>query len=324
MESVDKVSETWTEKYRPKTLDEVVGHDEIIRSFKSFINKQEMPNILLTGPPGVGKTALIVAFGREFYGEYFDDNFTEMNSSDDRGVDTVRGPIKSFADFAPDGPFEFKMLYLGEMDGLTKDAQDALKRTIETSAHSVRFIADCNNKEGLIAAIQSRFVRIHVGNPPTDDCLKRLAHIATEEELNIKVQATYQVYHSAKGDLRAAIELLQSLPQDGEEVTAEFIRNLSPTVSSVHVVNLWETLNETDDYKHREEVIINCMNESSWDALGILDNLYTIIENIDIDIGTKCQLMECIGEYMWRVSQPCNKLIQLRGCIMNLQRILGV
>jgi len=323
----------WSEKYRPQTLDDIQGQPALIRTLRNWIKQKDMPNALLYGAPGVGKTAAVRAFAMDLYGDTFNENFTELNASNDRGINVIRTDVKEFAEYAPEGNHDFKILYLGEIDGLTKDAQDALKRTIETSADVVRFMADCNNINALIPAIKSRFVRIYVPPVPREGINKRILWILEEEGLidyengvkGITSEAINHIIDISEGDLRNALQLLQALPYDGNPLTVDFVRELAPSPTKKTVVNLIKRCMTKSTYKQREGVMQEALAESGHDAYTILELMYNIIYEKDAkDLYIKSQLLETLGEYMYRTTKPCNPIIQLRCCLNQIQLVMGV
>jgi replication factor C small subunit len=138
------MNEIWTERYRPKDLDEVVGQKHAAERLKAYVTSGNMPHLLLAGPAGTGKTTCALALARGLFGDEWKGNFIELNASDERGIDVVRGKIKDFARTAPLGKAEFKIIFMDEADALTNDAQAALRRTMEKYSKVCRFILSCN------------------------------------------------------------------------------------------------------------------------------------------------------------------------------------
>ncbi len=132
----------WVEKYRPKRLSEVIGQTEIVKRLQTYSETKSMPHLLFSGPAGVGKTTSAVALANELYGEEISRNFCELNASDSRGIDVVRGQIKDFARTLAFNS-QFKIIFLDEADALTSDAQQALRRTMEKFTRTTRFVLSC-------------------------------------------------------------------------------------------------------------------------------------------------------------------------------------
>ncbi len=150
------MKEIWVEKYRPKSLDEVVGQDEIVERLKAYAKEGNLPHLLFAGPAGTGKTTSAMALARDMFGENWRQNYYELNSSDERGIETVRTKVKEIARIAPFGGTSFKIIFLDEADNLTADAQAAMRRTMETYSKTSRFILSANYSSRLIEPIQSR------------------------------------------------------------------------------------------------------------------------------------------------------------------------
>ena len=149
-------SAIWTEKYRPSTFQEIKGQKEIIEKIQAFVASKNLPHLLFSGPAGVGKTTLALVIAKQLFGEHWRENTLELNASDERGIDVVRVKVKDFARTKAIGEVPFKLIYLDESDALTKEAQQALRRTMENYTKTCRFILSCNYSSKIIDPIQSR------------------------------------------------------------------------------------------------------------------------------------------------------------------------
>ena len=129
-------STIWTEKYRPKKFEEVVGQDNIIKKVQNLTKAMNIPLMLFAGPAGTGKSTLALIVVKELFGVHWKDNYLELNASDERGIDVVRQKVKDFARTKAMGNVPFKVIFLDEADALTKEAQQALRRTMENFTHT--------------------------------------------------------------------------------------------------------------------------------------------------------------------------------------------
>src|SRR5512137_2607684 len=176
----------WAEKYRPKTLDEMVDRDEVVSRFKSFVKDKNLPHLLLVGPAGVGKTTSILCLARDLYGPGFQNYVLELNASDERGIDVIRDKVKNFArTSAIASEVSFKILILDEADSLTTAAQHALRRTMEVYTRTCRFCLIGNYSENIIDPIQSRCSVFRFSPLPEDEVKKYMAGIAEREGVKL-------------------------------------------------------------------------------------------------------------------------------------------
>ena len=178
----------WTEKYRPRKLDEIQDQVEIVSRLKEFVKNGTMPHCLFAGPPGTGKTTAALCLARDLFGTRFQDVFMELNASDERGIDVVRTTVKEFARMASLSAVPFKILVLDEADNMTGDAQHALRRTMEKFTDTCRFILCCNYSGRIIEPIQSRCALFRFTPLPEEKIVGYLGHIAKEEGVKITPQ----------------------------------------------------------------------------------------------------------------------------------------
>ena len=205
----ETMQEIWTEKYRPQKLSEVVGQKDIVERLTSYVRSGNLPHLMFAGPAGTGKTTSALAMAKEMYGESWRDNFIELNASDERGIDVVRGKIKEFARTAPLGGAAFKIIFLDEADALTSDAQAALRRTMERYSRNCRFVLSCNYSSKIIEPIQSRCAIFRFRPLKAEDIKLYLRRSPRRRACKIDDDALDAIVHVGEGDMRKSINSLQ-------------------------------------------------------------------------------------------------------------------
>ncbi|XP_074462019.1 replication factor C subunit 5 isoform X1 [Larus michahellis] len=212
----------WVEKYRPQALSELVSHRDILSTVQRFISEDRLPHLLLYGPPGTGKTSTILACAKQLYREReFGSMVLELNASDDRGIDIVRGPILSFASTRTIFKKGFKLVILDEADAMTQDAQNALRRVIEKFTENTRFCLICNYLSKIIPALQSRCTRFRFGPLTPELMVPRLQHVIQEEGVDVTEDGMKALVTLSSGDMRRALNILQSTTMAFGKVTEE-------------------------------------------------------------------------------------------------------
>ena len=217
------MDEIWIEKYRPTNLSEVVGQSAVTTRLKNYVKERSMPHLLLAGPAGIGKTTSALALAKELFGDLWKHNLHELNASDERGIDVVRGKIKEFARTAPLGEDGFKIIFLDEADALTSAAQAALRRTMEKYARTCRFVMSCNFSSKIIEPIQSRCAVFRFRPIKAEDLEKYLKFVAAKEKLTVTKEGFESLTYLAQGDLRRAINGLQMAAAAKEDITPDVV-----------------------------------------------------------------------------------------------------
>ena len=207
----------WVEKYRPEKLDEVIDQKEIIRGLKNLIkNPEEIPHLLFAGPAGVGKTTTALCVAKGLLGEEWQRDTLELNASDERGIKMVRERVKEFAAVMKlttnnkEDNRPFRIIILDEADEMTQEAQTALRRIIEDSSRTTRFIFICNYLTQIIEPIQSRCVVFRFTRLTNEDIVGHLKFICQKEGVKYDDKALTQIYVATSGDLRHSINILQA------------------------------------------------------------------------------------------------------------------
>jgi len=304
----------WIEKYRPQRLEDVVGQDEVIRRLRSYVRSGNLPHLLFSGPPGVGKTASAVSVARELFGEEWHNNFIELNASDERGIDVVRHKIKDFARTAPLGEADFKIIFLDEADALTHDAQSALRRTMERYTKSCRFILSCNYSSKIIEPIQSRCA-IYRFKPVSDEAVEeRIRYIASQEGLTVTEDGVDAIKYVAHGDMRRAINALQAAAMMSTRIDVDTIYQITATAHPERMVELIK-VSLKGDFMAARSMLDDLLMEEGLSGEDVLAQLHRAVFEVNIPEKSKLQLMEKIGEVDFRLTEGANERIQLESLL---------
>ncbi|MFN7991280.1 MAG: replication factor C small subunit [Candidatus Micrarchaeia archaeon] len=312
----------WTEKYRPKKLDDVAGQKDIVEGLKAFVKARNMPNMLFAGPPGVGKTTCCLALARELFGDHASGNFLELNASDERGIDIVRGRIKDFARSVSMGDAPFKLIFLDEGDALTTDAQQALRRTMEANSAVTRFIISANYSSKIIEPIQSRCAVFRFIPLDQKDVRRALEHVAKGEKLKLDDSAYDAIFYVSEGDMRRALNVLQGCAMHSHHITEELVHKTSSRATPKEIKEMVKLAIDGNFVGARENLdkLIISYGLSGED---ILIQVYREIPKLDVAEKQRMKLIEIVGEYNFRLVQGANERIQLEALIAQFACIKG-
>jgi replication factor C small subunit len=304
----------WTEKYRPRSLEHVWGQEETVKGLKAFVKSKNMPNLLFAGPPGVGKTTAALALAHDLFGKNFEGNVLELNASDDRGIDVVRGKIKDFARSVSLGGVPFKLIFLDEADALTSDAQHALRRTMESNSSVTRFVLSCNYSSKIIEPIQSRCAVFRFMPLNEADVHKMIDKVAKEEGLSLNDDAKKAVAYVSEGDMRKALNVLQGASFHSKSLTSDMIYKINSRAKPKEVVTMVELAINGNFAKAREELdkLVISYGLSGED---ILMQVYREIVNLKIPEEKKAVLIDKVGEYNFRLVEGANERIQMEAML---------
>ncbi len=310
----------WTEKYRPKTLSEIVGQDAIVESLMRFVEERRVPHCLFSGPPGTSKTTAAMAMARDLFQSSFEQNFMELNASDERGIDVVRNQVKMFARSMPAGGAPFKILVLDEADHLTADAQHALRRTMESYASSCRMILICNYSSRIIPPLQSRCTIFRFSRLSDDVIGQRLRYIAKKEGVPIKNDGLDAILYLAEGDMRAAINLLQGASATGRPIDDNIVFSISGRASPETIRNmLWSALRgETEQATNTMRHLLLEVGVAPLDLVRqIHKELRNVVDTVSIDT------LQSIADTEFRITEGSNGEIQLTALLSALRQSAG-
>ena len=307
----------WTEKYRPKTFKEFKGQDKIVERIKAMVEQKNIGNFLFAGPAGVGKSSMALIIARTLFGEeHWKQNFLELNASDDRGIDVVRNEIKDFARLKSIGNVPFKIIFLDECDSLTKEAQQALRRTMENFTNTTRFLLSCNYSSKIIDPIQSRCTVFRFKPLDKKDFEELIEVIAKGEGLKVDNKASDALYEVCDGDARRMKNILQSCAAINKNVTEELIYDLVSAARPKEIKEVLETAIKGDFVRSREK-LLDVMLNHGLSGLDVIKQIQKEIWALKIPDERKIQLIDKCGDIEFRMVEGADEFVQLESLLAN-------
>jgi len=304
----------WIEKYRPSSFKEIKGQDNIVNRIKAFVENKNIPHLIFAGPPGVGKSTLALVTVKTLFGEDWRSNFLELNASDSRGIDTIRNDVKSFARVKSINTDIPKIIFLDEADSLTKEAQQALRRTMETYSNSTRFIFSANYSSKLIEPIQSRCTVFRF-KPLEKEHIKEIVDCISKKE-NIKVdkKALDALFEISNGDVRRVENVLQSCAVISDSIREDLIYEI---VSAARPKEVLEVLNLAvkGEFIRSKNLLLDTMLKHGLSGIDIIKQIQQEIWKLDIKDEDKLRMIEKCGEMEFRMVEGSDEFIQLESLI---------
>ena len=296
------MSELWTEKYRPTKLSDIIGQTNFVLDAEHWVANKEMPNILLYGVAGVGKTAAAISLANGILEDNRKNNFFEINASDDRKLETVRNRIKEIASTKRIGDVPFKIILLDEMDGMTKDAQNALKRIMERYADNCRFIITCNDRHKIINPLMSRCANYNFKRLNNKDMKYILCEILSKEDIRTHSDVELDKFITyLQGDLRRGLNELQASSASKRTLQYQIDMNMKPYSKIIKMIN-------ENNYEKALEKVHKLIYDST-DMKTICINLHTEVLETESDSAYKFKMLRIIGETEYRSNNMNPKVL---------------
>jgi len=321
----------WVEKYRPRSITDVAYQDEVVNVLKKSLSGSDLPNLLFYGPPGTGKTSTILAAARDLFGDIYRDRILELNASDERGIQVVREKVKTFAQLTasgkrPDGvPCPpYKIIILDEADSMTKDAQSALRRTMEKCGRSTKFCLICNYVSRIIEPITSRCAKFRFKPLAKEILIKRLDYICESENVKISDDAKEAIVLTSEGDLRKAITSLQSCARlkGGEEVAKDDVYEISGVIPDKYLEGLLEVC-QLNSYDRVQGFVEDLMCEG-FSAHQLISQLHEqVVDNSCLSDNQKSAICEKLAVSEHCLLDGADEYLQIMGVATAVMKILS-
>lgn len=312
--------EIWTEKYRPQTFDQVAGQEIIVERVQALTKEKNIPNLLFAGPAGVGKSTIALVMAKALYGENMKDNLLELNASDERGIDVVRGVIKDFSRTKAMKEAPFKIIFLDECDSLTKEAQQALRRTMENFTQNVRFILSCNFSTKIIDPIQSRCTVFRFKPLEKEQLQKIIQAIVKNENLSLDQKAIDALCNVSEGDGRKLSNILQSTAALNEIISEELIYKITNSIKPKEIKEILMLSLQGEFLKSREK-LLDTMLKHSLSGIDIIKQIQKEILTLETNEKNKAKLIELCGEIEFRLVEGSDEFIQLESLLASFNLI---
>ena len=319
----------WIEKYRPRLIDNIVVDDTIMREIKNMVKNKDIPNMILTGTPGIGKTTTLLCLAYELYGPHVKEAVLELNASDDRGIQSINSSVINFCNYLlsykDDKKCKYakhKLIIFDEADNMTDKALPIISMLMDKYHETTRFVFTCNVSSKIIESIQSRCKILRFSRLHTDFVTKRLIDICKIENVKYKTNGIEEIAIISNGDLRSGINLLQLTHDKYDIVNLENVSKACDKPSAVLIKNIIvDCIN-----KKLKEAIKNAfiLKSNGFTGVDIIYNSFNVMKlHIcnDISEDMKIKVLSVISDYMFSISKTMDTDVQLSSFLIELCQI---
>jgi replication factor C small subunit len=308
------VTSIWTEKYRPQDFSEVKGQHEVVKRVKAFVKQQNMPHLLFAGPAGTGKSTIAIIIAKKLFGAEWRQNFLELNASDERGIDVVRVKVKDFARTKAIGNVPFKIIFLDESDALTREAQQALRRTMENYTNTARFVLSCNFSSKIIDPIQSRCAVFRFKPLDKKEIFEIVEQIAKAEKLKVSEKAKEALFEVSQGDCRKLENVMQSSASITNSITDEVIYSVASAAKPKEIKEVL-ALALNNRFAEARSRLLEVMLSHGLSGLDVIRQIQKETLNLDVEPKKRMALIEKCGEIEFRMVEGADEFVQLEALL---------
>jgi len=307
----------WVEKYRPQLIADIVGNEETVSRLQVIAEEGNMPNIIISGPPGTGKTTSILCLARALIGDSYKEAVLELNASDDRGIDVVRNKIKMFAHKRVTlPPSRHKIVILDEADNMTEGAQQALRRLMEQNSATTRFALACNQSTKIIEPIQSRCAILRYTKLSEAQILRRLQQVVAAENVVCSDDGLEAILFTAEGDMRQALNNLQATYAGFKMVSAENVFKVCDQPHPLILRSIVESCVARNFSQAHPQLL--ALHRQGYSYVDIISTLFRVVRQFQMEEYLKLEYIREIATTHVRIVNGVGSLLQLSALLARL------
>lgn len=309
-----RLKKPWIEKYRPKKFENLILNNHLENKFTQILESGEIPNMILSGYPGCGKTSTVICLSKKILNNNLEDNLLEFNASDNRGLDIIKNRIYGFCRRKTNNKF-LKIIILDEADNLTKKAQNTINNFMEEFKTSARFLFTCNSNNNIIESIQSKCFLVNYTNLNKEKIISRLEYICIREKLDYDKTALELINYISLNDIRKCINLLETVSVSGE-ISMENIYKIYDKPDPVIIKIFLENVVAKNFIKSVE--VINQLYEKGYCNSDILQIVMEVLKEYEIPNKYKIQMLDIVSQYFMSINEGNDSRLQMYNCIIIL------
>jgi len=308
----------YTSKYRPKTLDDVVGQERIVKQLRRYVEAKHIPHLGFEGGPGIGKTTCALALARDLYGNEMNVNLLQINASDESGVDNIRKKVKGFCKMAPIEA-DFKIVFLDEVDYISQQSQAVLRRVMEDYSKITRFILSYNFAFKIISPIKDRMTIYRFGGLSNDEIISVLKRV---DEVKMDRDTMELIAKHSRGSMRKALNILEDLSIGRDAISYDDAKDIVVSILKRDDIEVLVELIGKKNIRGLHEKTYELTVEKAIPPQEVLHELMESVEESELSGEKKMKMAWEIGETDWRISQGANPSIQLSCGFRRMMEIL--
>ena len=307
----------WIEKYRPRKIKDIIRDDVVIKKVDNWIKNKHISNMIITGYPGTGKTSTILCIAHNIYGKHYKEATIELNASDNRGLDTINNSIIHFCRKKVSLPNDLpKLIILDEADNITSKAQYTLINLMDKYKKTTKFAYTCNDSSKLVEGIQSRCIILKYNEVNNKDMEKKLKKICKKEKIPYTEDGIKTILFISQGDIRKAINSLESTFFGFNEVNTENIYKICEKPPENDIADILNLCIKGELRKALDNILV--LKTKGYCNNDILLTLFNTLKEFDINDSLKMNLFDITSQSFVKINEGIDTNLQLLNCVCTI------